>query len=484
MAERAAGPPAPRQRGLGLAAQYGLLLLGALVATHLLAMMLLQRTGTLVHPISREQALATLVSASALAGAEGGAAAPAALRDGLGALRKGLPGPGDGVALWIAAAPQVGPFAMQPEEAGLAAELRARIALPPPQGLWAQIERTSGEQARAPLLSLAAWEPLRLRASIELPGGRWLNASLGLQGRYDWSHILLYTVPASVLPVLAVAMLLAWRLVRPLRALIAATARVRQGRELPALPLRGPREARELTRQFNAMQQRIARHRDARVRMLAAISHDLRSPVTALRLQAELVEDAALRGELSASVAELQAMVEQTLDFARADAHAEPARTVDVAAMLQALARRYRRLGRELPLRPPALPPLVWTCCPLALQRALANLIDNAFEHAGGAAVEAAWSAEALELRVSDDGPGIAEDLIAQVFEPFAQLDAARGPGRSGLGLGLSIAQACVEMQGGSLTLANRPEGGLCACIRLPRVPPAGGAATPAPAGA
>ncbi|RYF55069.1 MAG: HAMP domain-containing protein, partial [Comamonadaceae bacterium] len=249
---------APRAAGLGLglALQYGLLLLGALLASHLIAMLLMQRMGALLHPISRGQVMATLAAAHTLVRAD----ADAAARQGLPALQQALAPEHGATRLWLDARPDVPAFTMQPEEVRLAVELAQRLALPAGSAIWMQVERVSGQHARAPVFSLASWEPLRLRASIGLADGRWLNASLGLYGRYDWSSILRYTVPASILPVLLVALLFSRRLVRPLRRLIDATGRLRHGSRLPALPLEGPREARELTGQFNAMQERIANH--------------------------------------------------------------------------------------------------------------------------------------------------------------------------------------------------------------------------------
>lgn len=460
----------PAPRSMGLAWQYGWLLLAALLTSHLIAMALLQRTGALIHPISREQAIATLATAHALATR---AHADSAHDTELPALQAS-----PATQVWLGTTPSVAPFDMQPEELRLAADLRSRLNLPPSAMVWMQLERTSGEHARASLLSLAAWEPLRLRSSLSLPAqGRapphWINADLALQGRYDWSSTLLYTLPASIVPVLAAALWLAWRLVRPMRELIRATSRVEYGREQPALPLQGPHEARELTRQFNAMQTRIAQHRSARTRLLAAISHDLRTPVTELRLQSELVDDPALRDGLLASVAELEALVASTLDFARADTHAERTQPTDISALLDDLAQRYVRQGHAVTVHH-ANSPTDWPCQPLALRRALGNLVENALHHAGTPVRIDVVQANAkdvprtLTIRVMDSGPGIAPEQLEQVLEPFHQLDNARSPDRPGVGLGLSIARACMQAQGGTLTLSNLPQGGLCATVQLP----------------
>jgi len=470
--------------GPGLVWQYGLLLLGALLASHLITMALLQRTGALIHPVSREQALALLATGYALA-ADQAAEHRTTTRPAPGQRGDQPTQSSPGTQFWQSGMPAVAPFTMKPEEQRLASELRRRIGLPETAGVWLQLERASGEDARAGLWSLAAWKPLHLRSSLELPArsagagagsdrahGGWVNADLRLQGRYDASTTLLLALPASILPVLAAALWLAWWLVRPLRQLMAAAARVEYGRAQPPLPVHGPREARELTRQFNAMQQRIARHRDTRTQMLAAISHDLRTPVTELRLQSELVDDPALRAGLLASVAELEALVSSTLDFARADARAEPAAPTDIAALLRELALRYQRQGHAVTVR--ACPAeLVWPCHPLALRRALANLIENALQHAGTPVEISAipQNRPMLMLLVEDSGPGIPPAAIDRVLEPFGQLDTARGPGRGGVGLGLAIARQCVHSQGGTLVLGNRPQGGLRAAVHLAGTP-------------
>ncbi|ROR21501.1 signal transduction histidine kinase [Comamonas sp. BIGb0124] len=462
-----------------MAHQYGLLLLLALLASHLLAILLIQRTGELIHPLSRQQALSTLTSAYRLAALE--SSRPDALLAALGppsAKSAGVaPGlePAQPARLWLSAQADVDGFEMRQEEQRLAADVRKALELGASVPVWIQIERLSGQHARSGVLSTAGWEPLQLRASIAQPGGRWLNARQSLHGGYDWTRILAFSLPVSIVPVLVVAWLLALRLIRPLKALIAATARVNHGRPLPPLPVHGPHEARELITQFNAMQDRIARHVDGRTRLLAAISHDLRTPVTALRLQAELIDDDTLRQDMLESLAELQAMVEETLDFARAEGQAEAWRTLDMARTVADIVERYRHLGQAVRwVGAPPVQPIPWPCKPIALKRAIANLVDNALRHAGDVQVDIGIDRQpgggTLLIVVQDRGPGIASDQLEQVFEPFHRLDASRGRQDAGLGLGLSIARACVVSQGGQLVLANRDGGGLRASITLPWV--------------
>ena len=471
MTRKGASNAEPKTGGLGLMWQFSAVLLAALLSTHLIVMALLQSRSDIIHPISREQVLSTLSAAYALAAYGDDQVASVQ------ALNAWTMQAGNAVEhshdadqvphLWIAAQPSVAEESMQPIEQELSKAMRQRFGLQGAAAARMQLERVNGENAKATLFSTAAWQPLRLCASIALPNGQWLNANIGVQGRYEWARVLSYIIPASVLPVLLVAMLFASRLVRPLRRLIEATGKVRYGSVTELLPVQGPREARELTEQFNAMQQRLDSHRDQRTRMLAAISHDLRTPLTVLRIQVELIEDEVLREDLIVSLTELQAMVEATLDYARADARSEPFQTVDVVQMLVRLVQRHAQLGQLVEVSAPAS--VLWRCRPLALQRALANLIENAFYYAGDASVSIGINAEgALNITVQDSGPGIDPAQLERMLEPFEQMDASRGPERKGLGLGLSIARTCIDMQGGQLELSNRPEGGLRVQIVLP----------------
>jgi signal transduction histidine kinase len=286
-------------------------------------------------------------------------------------------------------------------------------------------------------------------------------------GAYEWSRLLAYTLPVTTIPVLLIVIFFMRRVVKPVKDLAQATERVSRGEWIAPLPLTGPQEARDLTLAFNVMQERIARHVEGRTRMLAAISHDLNTPITELRLQVELLEDGSLRDDMLESLAELRAMVRETLDFVRGDALQEKTRTVSVNGLLDDLARRYQTL--EQPVSWGVIEPIDCHCRPLALKRAITNLIDNALKHAGDAQVSV-WLEEGglIRLEILDHGPGIEPSWLTQVFEPFVQL--GRG-GAGGVGLGLAIARACIQAHGGELALENRPPAGLCAVVRLPAAP-------------
>lgn len=308
-------------------------------------------------------------------------------------------------------------------------------------------------------------------ASVELPDGRWLVGYQKSPGASPWWRPLHFSIPVSTLPVLLVTLPFIGRILRPIRALERAAERFSRGEHDGPLPITGPREARELTAAFNTMAERQQRFNADRTRMLAAISHDLRTPITSLRLRVELIDDPELRAAMIRTLQTMGSMVEQTLGFAAADCVGEPSQDTDLAVVLRDLAAELARPGVQVRYAGPASLP--YRCRPLALRRALANLGENATRY-GTDVVLGASGGEAgadLILSVTDNGPGIPEHELARVFEPFARLDSARcrdSSGGSGVGLGLSIARSCVEAHGGTLALSNAPTGGLLATITLP----------------
>ena len=436
-----------------LAHQMSLLLLLALLASNAIAMLFLQRTGSLIHPLSRSFALERLNTAHHTA-----IDLPAAETEHLLAAMRT-----DDTRFWIAPRPEVEPFELRPEEQRLANELRSQLQLDSAAAIGMQLERIGGANARSHVFSPAGWAPLRLRSSVALPGGLYLNAVQYPAGAYEWGRVLAYSLPVTTLPVLLIVMFFIARVVRPINTLARATQRVSRGEWIAPLPERGPQEARDLTAAFNTMQANLARHVEGRTRMLAAVSHDLNTPITELRLQVELLETGAARDDMLESLAQLSAMVRETLNFVRDDALQELTTTVSLNSLLDDLAKRYQRLGQ--PVTWGDAPPLLLTCRPLALKRALTNLIDNALHHAGDASLSVYRQDDGwLRIEILDHGQGLPEDWLSKVFEPFVQ----RGISDGGVGLGLAIARSCIQAHGGELVLENRPPAGLCAVVRLP----------------
>lgn len=308
-------------------------------------------------------------------------------------------------------------------------------------------------------------EPFELTLSIQLSGGEWLNVrSMFHRPGVQFS-------PGALLPLILMAAavaLVAWwaarRIVGPIRALAMGADRLGRGLDSAPLPLRGPVEVQDATLAFNRMQDRLTRFVHDRTQMLAALSHDLRSPLTAMRLRVELLDDGDDATRLRALVDEMQTMVEATLEFARGVAKTEPAATVDLAALLADLVGDVG--GDRARLLPCA--PMQVTVRPNALTRALRNLIDNAIRYGDVAEISLAQEPGMAVIRIADHGTGLPEDQLEAVFEPFVRLEGSRSRDTGGMGLGLAIARTILQAHGGSVLLRNRKEGGLEAVVRLP----------------
>ena len=257
----------------------------------------------------------------------------------------------------------------------------------------------------------------------------------------------------------------------PLSALATAAEKLGEDINRPPLPETGPSEAQRAARAFNTMQRRLARFISDRTRIFTAMSHDLKTPITRLRLRTEMLEDEALRAKFDKDLAEMESMVTQTLDFMR-DASAEEAvQRVDVMALLESLQTDYQDTGNKVEIEGGTVRP--YPGRPLALRRCLTNLVDNAIRYGGRATIRLEDAADGLTIRVLDDGPGIPEAELEQAFEPFFRSEASRSRETGGTGLGLGIARNIARAHGGDLVLRNRAEGGLEAILTLPRITPA-----------
>jgi signal transduction histidine kinase len=253
---------------------------------------------------------------------------------------------------------------------------------------------------------------------------------------------------------------------RPLSALARAADGIgREARPEP-LPERGARELRDAARAFNTMQDRLHRYLDSRSRVLAAVSHDLKTPLTRLRLQVETLENPALQERIGRQLDEMEAMVREALALFRGLDDGEPAVPVDINALLDAVREQFTEMGAVVEQRGRALAPVIGK--PQALRRLLTNLLANAVNFGSRATVLVEDGAE-LAIRIQDAGPGIPEAELERVFEPFYRLDSSRNRDGGGTGLGLSIARDIAQAHGGTLTLANLPQGGLEATLILTR---------------
>lgn len=253
---------------------------------------------------------------------------------------------------------------------------------------------------------------------------------------------------------------------RPLSDLARAAETVgRGGRHVP-IEERGAREVRDATRAFNSMQERLQRYLDSRTRVLAAMSHDLRTPLTRLRLRAESIGDETLRTRFTADLDEMNEMVRGALGLFRDLNDDEALEPVDVDALLRQLQAEFAETGGEIRLEGSAGRPVL--ARPKALKRCLANLLHNAIKYGIRAHVTANDGA-AVTVRIRDEGPGIPAEYLDQVFEPFFRVESSRNRDTGGTGLGLCIARDVAQSHGGSVSLKNHPEGGLEATLVLPR---------------
>ena len=254
----------------------------------------------------------------------------------------------------------------------------------------------------------------------------------------------------------------------PLSALATAAEKLGADINRPPLPETGPSEARQAARAFNAMQRRLSRFIADRTRIFTAMSHDLKTPITRLRLRSEMLEDEALRAKFAKDLEEMEAMVTQTLDFMRDASTQEAVRRVDAMALLESLQADYRDTGSRVEIEGSVVQP--YPGRPLALRRCLTNLVDNAIRYGGRATLEIEDTAHRLTIRILDDGPGIPDEELERAFDPFFRGEASRSRDTGGTGLGLGIARNIARAHGGDLVLRNRPEGGLEAILSLPRI--------------
>ena len=308
---------------------------------------------------------------------------------------------------------------------------------------------------------------LGLAVAIPLNDGQWLSFNAAVANAspiYSYQFIIAMIVMALI--IIVASIWAARRVTAPLTALAGAAQRLGQDVNAPPIAETGTVETRQASRAFNEMQVRLRELIENRTRLLAAISHDLRTPLTLLRLRAENVPDAEEREKMLSTIADMDAMVGATLAFARDEMTSEPERRADLTALVESIVDDMADIGRDVTLAPAEQ--ILVDCRPTALKRALTNLIDNALKYGNKAQVAIARAPKAVEITVDDEGPGIPEEELARVFQPFYRVEGSRSRETGGVGLGLAIAKSLIERHQGALTLSNRASGGLRARIVLP----------------
>jgi len=308
-----------------------------------------------------------------------------------------------------------------------------------------------------------------LLVSLRLRDGSWVNfaAPVGSPEPF-WSLRFALSLVVMLLTVGAVSALVVHHWTKPLAIFARAAARLGTDMKAAPLPESGPAEVRHATRAFNEMQGRVRRFVEDRTQMMAAISHDLGTPITRLRLRAEFIDDEEQRKKMLADLDDMEKMVFAALSFARDDAANEPAALVDLRSLLQRVCDDITDAGFEVSMEV-GEKAVRYGCQPAALRRALTNLIDNAVKYGGRARVSLRDDDNAVLIRIDDDGPGIPEELREDAFRPFRRLEASRNQETGGTGLGLAVARTIIRAHGGDIRLMNRSKGGLRADVKLPR---------------
>jgi signal transduction histidine kinase len=304
--------------------------------------------------------------------------------------------------------------------------------------------------------------------SLQLDDQTWVNiAAPDVQTVPAWSAATTALILATLVVVIALSVLGIRRLTAPLGTLTQAADRLGRNVNSPPLPEAGSTDVIQAIRAFNGMQDRIRRFVEDRTRMIAAISHDLRTPITRMRLRAELMGDSEQQQKMLADLSEMETMIAATLSFAREDANTEPRQQVDLAELVRAVCADVPQasLVAEQCASPAAIEGQ-----PVALRRGFTNLIDNAVRYGSSARIAINCDDRNVIVTIDDDGPGVPEAELDRIFRPFYRLDSSRSRDTGGTGLGLAVARTVFRAHGGDVRLENREGGGLLATVTLPRI--------------
>lgn len=339
-----------------------------------------------------------------------------------------------------------------PELSGRGADIAARIRDAIGGRFPVTVEAIPGESQRLQAhLTLHDGSPLTIDVNpAPMPLAEWLP----------------YALIAQLLLLVACCWLAVRQAIRPLADLANAADALDPNRTAPRLSEAGPSEVARAAGAFNAMRERIAQYLEERVQILAAISHDLQTPITRMKLRAEMADESVEKDKLMQDLGEIERLVKEGVAYARA-AHgdAEAATRIDIGSFIESLAYDYQDTGKDVTVTRSAVGTV--TVRPHALRRILTNLIDNALKFGGTAELSVAREGEGMRISVLDRGPGIPEDQLEAVMQPFFRLEHSRSRDTGGTGLGLAIAQQLAQATGGSLKLRNREGGGLMAEVRI-----------------
>jgi signal transduction histidine kinase len=329
--------------------------------------------------------------------------------------------------------------------------------------LWRDVKKTLFP--RSSFIPKPPSRPAYAHVSVPLKSGQWLNVVVMPRGFAPPASPLLIQLATMAFVSAAGIIFVLSRLTRPLKELAQAASALGRGESRVKLDEKGPREVAETIRAFNEMQERLRRFVQDRTKMLAALGHDLRTPITTLKLRAEFIDDEDVRQKILETLDEMFEMAEATLSFAREEAAHEETRLVDVGALVSSVCADLADTG--LAVMCPDTGSFTLRCRPVGVKRALRNIIENAVAYGGRARVSVEHKEGEVAIIVDDDGPGVLPSDMEKVFKPFVRLEKSRNKDTGGVGLGLAIARSIVRGHGGDITLENREEGGLRVVISL-----------------
>ncbi len=303
--------------------------------------------------------------------------------------------------------------------------------------------------------------------SVQLLDGRWVN---GITGHYPLENMtprVFLATGGMILMTVLIVVFFAKRITRPLTDLADAADQLGRGGQGPALKEEGPTDLRSAIVAFNAMQERLTRMIETQRTMLRSVGHDLRTPLTSLRIRAEAMEPEAERTKVIATLDEMKAMMEEILTWAEDASGMEELHRVDLNALLSSLSDDYQDAGQKVTYEEGDA--VIVLCRRVSLRRALQNLIDNGLKYGSEVSISLTEEGKLVRLCIDDEGPGIPPHELDEVLKPFVRLEASRNKETGGAGLGLSIAQSIIHAHGSELELQNRTSGGLRASFTLPR---------------
>jgi len=304
-------------------------------------------------------------------------------------------------------------------------------------------------------------------AQVRLEDGNWATFDSQLQPEaWTWPYRALLSGLILLLAVVLLAVIGVRWVTRPLKNFALAATELGKNIDRPPVPETGPQEVVQAARALNGMQARLSRYLHDRTRILAAMSHDLKTPITRMRLRAELLDEESVRDKFTRDLTELESMVSGTLDFMRGLETSEPLQPIDMNALLESIQDDAQELGQSGEVTGNVIRPYLGR--PTAMKRCLSNLLENAIKYGGAAQVRVIQLPASLHIVVSDEGPGVPEHELERLFDPFYRLESSRNRDHGGTGLGLTIARGIAEQHGGSLVLKNGMKSGLECHLNLP----------------